>query len=177
MILRNRNTVKSKSVLRIRIRRIRRFLGLLDPEVWIRIRIIRSSSKNSKKNLVSYCLWLLFDFLSLKNYVNVQYLQKVISRKTFFITFLLVPWRFMTRIAGSGSESGSTPKCHISATLVEIQEDGRRLTWQQWPRPSPAGSPPGRRPCDPDQPPARSAPGYGCPLRTTNPCQTKEESL
>ncbi len=45
------------------------FLGLLDPD---------------SKNLDSYrtFLWLLFDFLSLKNYVNVTYLQKVISRTT-----------------------------------------------------------------------------------------------
>ncbi len=45
-------------VLRIRIRRIRMFLGLLDPvrirksEVRVRIRILLSSSKISKKTLI-----------------------------------------------------------------------------------------------------------------------------
>ncbi len=41
--------------IRIRIRRIRMFLGLLEPEVWIRIRILLLPSKNSKKYLHSYC--------------------------------------------------------------------------------------------------------------------------
>jgi hypothetical protein len=44
-------------------------------EVWIRIllwiRIVLSSCKNSKKSLDSYYFVTLFDFLSLKNYVNV----------------------------------------------------------------------------------------------------------
>jgi hypothetical protein len=48
-------------------------------EVWIRIRIrillwiriLLSSCKNSKKNLDSYLFVTLFDFSSLKNYVNV----------------------------------------------------------------------------------------------------------
>jgi hypothetical protein len=39
--------------------------------LWIRIRILLSSCKNSKKNLDSYYLVTLFDFLSLKNDVNV----------------------------------------------------------------------------------------------------------
>jgi hypothetical protein len=37
----------------------------------IRIRILLSSCKNSRKNLDSYHFVTLFDFLSLKNYVNV----------------------------------------------------------------------------------------------------------
>jgi hypothetical protein len=59
------------------------FLGLLDPDPdplvrgmdpdpaldWIRI--LLSSCKNSKKNLDSYYFVTLFDFLSLKNDVNV----------------------------------------------------------------------------------------------------------
>ncbi len=40
-------------------------------ELRIRLRTLPLSSKNSKKNLKSYCLWLLYDFLSLKNDVNV----------------------------------------------------------------------------------------------------------
>ncbi len=71
------------TVLRIRIHRIHMFLGLPDPDslvrgtVWIRIRILLlirillSSCKNSKKPLDSYYFVTLFDFLSLKNYVNV----------------------------------------------------------------------------------------------------------
>jgi hypothetical protein len=57
------------------------------------------------KTLNPTVLWLLFDLFSLKNYVNdtYWYLQKVISRKTFFlIIFLLVSWMSMTKIAGSG---------------------------------------------------------------------------
>jgi hypothetical protein len=53
------------------------FLGLLDPDpdprilLWIRIRILLSSCKNSKKNLDFYFFVTLFDFLSLKNDVNL----------------------------------------------------------------------------------------------------------
>jgi hypothetical protein len=53
------------------------FLGLPDPdpEVWIRIRIriLLSSCKNRKKDLDSYYFVTLFDFLSLKNDVNVPF--------------------------------------------------------------------------------------------------------
>ncbi len=60
----------------VRIRRIHMFLGLRirirNHQSEIRIRIFLSSSKNSKKNIDSYTvLWLLSDFLSLKNDVNV----------------------------------------------------------------------------------------------------------
>jgi hypothetical protein len=53
---------------------MRKFLGLPDPdplEVRIWIRILLSSSKNSMKNLDSNVLRLLYDFLPLKNDVNV----------------------------------------------------------------------------------------------------------
>ncbi len=67
-------------------------------------------SKNSKKNLDSYCfvtsLWLLI----LKNDVNVVSKSHKQKKK------LLMPsWRTLTKIAGSGS----VPKCHGSATLVK----------------------------------------------------------
>ncbi len=39
--------------------------------LWIRIRVLLSSCKNNKKNLESYNFVTLFDFLSLKNNVNV----------------------------------------------------------------------------------------------------------
>jgi hypothetical protein len=61
------------------------FLGLQDPDpdplvitmdpirilLWIRIRILLSSYKNSKKNPDSSYFVTLFEFLSLKKYVNV----------------------------------------------------------------------------------------------------------
>jgi hypothetical protein len=40
-------------------------------EVWIRIRILLSTCKNTKKNFDSFYFVTLFDFLSLKNDVNV----------------------------------------------------------------------------------------------------------
>jgi hypothetical protein len=52
------------------------FLGLLDPDPlvrgMIRIWILLSSCKNSKKNLDSFYFVTLFDFLSLKKDVNVS---------------------------------------------------------------------------------------------------------
>ncbi len=76
-------------VLRIRIRiRIHVFWA-----PWIRI--LLSLSKNGKKNLDFYVLWLLFDFLPLKNDLKVP--SKVLCRKTFFLCLLLnspVNWRF-----------------------------------------------------------------------------------
>jgi hypothetical protein len=68
-----------QAVFRIR---IHVFFGLPDPvwiRLWIRIRILLSSYKNNKKNLESYYFVTLFDFLSLKNNVNVP--SKVTSRK------------------------------------------------------------------------------------------------
>ncbi len=44
-----------KAVLQIRIRKIRMFLGLLDPDplvrVWLQPQILLSANKNSEKNL------------------------------------------------------------------------------------------------------------------------------
>jgi hypothetical protein len=90
------------SVFRIRIwiHRIHMFLGLPDPDPLVRgvdpdldpYIILLSSSKNSKKNLILTVLWLLLDF--------------------FF--FLLASWRSFTKIAGSGSESGSISQRHGS---------------------------------------------------------------
>jgi hypothetical protein len=57
----------------------------------------------------------LFDFLSLKNDVNVaskSNKQKKLCKK---INFLLASWRSMTKTAGSGSESGSISQTHGSA--------------------------------------------------------------
>ncbi len=60
------------------------FLGLPDPDslvrgAWIRIRILLSSCKNRKKKLDYYYFLTLFDFLFLKNDVNVA--SKSIKQK------------------------------------------------------------------------------------------------
>ncbi len=74
-------------------------------KVWIRIRILLSSCKNSKKNLDSYYFVTLFDCLSLKNEVNVPSKSNKQKKLCFKISFLLASWRSMTKIAGSGSIS------------------------------------------------------------------------
>jgi hypothetical protein len=61
---------------------------------WIRIRILLSSCKNSKKNLDSYYFVTLFDFLSLENYVNVpsksNKQKKCVKLKIIFVGILKV---------------------------------------------------------------------------------------
>jgi hypothetical protein len=72
-------------------------------EVWIRIRILLSSCKNSKKKLDSFYFVTLFAFLSLENHVNVpsnSNKQKKCLNKN---SSLLASWRSMTKNAGSGS--------------------------------------------------------------------------
>jgi hypothetical protein len=76
-------TVESKPVLRIR---IRMFLGLLDPDLIVRgtdtdPSIIKQNSKKTLDSHVPVLFCVLFDFLSLKNDVNVT--SKVTSRQTF----------------------------------------------------------------------------------------------
>ncbi len=56
-------------------------------EVWIRI--LLSSCKNNKKNLESYYFVTLFDFLSLKNNVNVPSKSKKLKKLCYNISFLL----------------------------------------------------------------------------------------
>jgi hypothetical protein len=91
-------------------------------QVWIRIlRIFPSSSKNNKKSFIYTVLWLLYDFLFLKNDVNLP-------------VFLGLPdphpaplvrgiW-----IRGSWFASISVPKCHGSATLIKIY----KKNWTLW---------------------------------------------
>ncbi len=102
-------------------------------DVWIRIRILLSSSKKRKKNRDSYY----FGLLSLKNDVNVP--SKSNKQKDFFLTSFFVgilkvndeniriQIRIRIRIRiyqsgawirGSRSGSGSTPKCHGPGTLL-----------------------------------------------------------
>ncbi len=96
------------------------FLGLSGP-------LIRgmdpASSKTSEKNLNSYCSVTSFDFLSLKNDVNIA--SKSNKQKNLFLAILKVTdenriririHQSEVRIRGSGCESA--PKCHGSATLV-----------------------------------------------------------
>jgi hypothetical protein len=85
----------------------------MDPDPYI---ILLSSSRN--RNLDSYGFVISFGlFLSLKNDVNVP--SESNKQKNFIYIILLASWRSVTKIAGSGSESGSgsTPKCHGSGTL------------------------------------------------------------
>ncbi len=122
----------SQTVLRIRIHQIHIFgasqVRIHKLEVWIRI--LLSSCKNSMKNFDSLYFVTLFDFLSLKNYVNVpskSNKQKNFYKNQFFVDILKVNdknSRIRIRIhqleawiRGSRSGSGSTPKCHGSATL------------------------------------------------------------
>ena len=70
-----------EAVLRIRIRSIRMFFWVIrihKYELRIRLRILLSSSKNGKKKpLIPTVLWLLYDFLSLTNEVNVPSKRKI----------------------------------------------------------------------------------------------------
>ncbi len=80
-------------------------------------------AKIVRKTLIPYVLWLLFDFLSLKNDVNAPF------KKICFFGVLKVndkDSRIRIRIHWSEAwirGSGSTPKCHGSATLL------KRPTW------------------------------------------------
>ncbi len=99
--------------------------GSISQKVWIRV--LLSISKNSKKNLDSYCFvtsfWH-FIFAKLCTCTVPFKSNKKKNLKKFFLAFL----RSMTKIIrihwseawirGSRSGSGSTPKCHGSATLV-----------------------------------------------------------
>jgi hypothetical protein len=96
-------------------------LGLPDPDyksdVWIRIRIrfriLLSSSKNSKKNLDSYCFVTSFGLFILENdvHVNVWYLQKVIGRKIGKNLFFVGLLKVNDENRGSGSTSGFGSIC------------------------------------------------------------------
>ncbi len=83
-------------------------------------------AKLGGKTLIPIVLWLLLDFLILKNDVNVPAKSTVISRKTYFKKFVFC-WRLECQwrkkqdpdpIRRSGS--GSLPKCHGSGTLLVI---------------------------------------------------------
>ncbi len=104
-----------KAELRIRIRsRIRMFLGLLEPDPEQLVGMMNGSvtvsgsfyheAKKVRKTLIHTVLWLLYDFLSLKNYVNVaskSNKQKKLRTKN---DFELSSWRSLTKIPGSVSQ-------------------------------------------------------------------------
>ncbi len=132
--------------IRIRIHRIHMFLGLpypdtvrgVDPDPSI---IPLLSSKIARKTLILKTLWLLVDFLSLKN--EVMYLQKVISRYFFFNWFFVgvlkvndgnsrirICIRIQIHYSEAwipGSRTGSTPKCHGSPTLHSCDPERTRI--------------------------------------------------
>jgi hypothetical protein len=79
-------------------------------------------TKIVRKALIPTVLWLLLYFLSLK--IDVKVPSKSKKQKNFIkiISFLLASWRSMTKILGSGSASGSAPKCHGSGALFRIHQ-------------------------------------------------------
>ncbi len=95
-------------MLRIRIRRIRVFSGLPDPDPLIR-------GKDPDPPTV---FWLLYDFSSSKNYVNVASKstygskQKELRKNN---NFFLPYWKSLTRTAGSGAGSESDSQRYGSA--------------------------------------------------------------
>ncbi len=97
----------SFAVFWILIRSVCMFLDLPDPNssLFVRIRILWSSSKNSEKNLDFYYLWLLDYLLYLKKDVNVP--AKSNKPKNLETYVLLVSWKKQTKRAGSGSEPGT----------------------------------------------------------------------
>ncbi len=91
----------------------------------LRIRILLSSFKNSKKNLDSYYFVTLFDFLSLKNDVNTP--SKSNKPKFFLrIIFLLASWRSMTKIAGSGPDPDPLVRGMDLRIRIQIQT---KMSW------------------------------------------------
>ncbi len=93
-------------MLRIRIRRIRTYVfgppgsGSVSQRCGSGSGSFNHQAKIVSKTLTSTVLWLLFDFLSLKNDVNVT--SKRNKQKNLGISFLSASWRSMTKIAGSG---------------------------------------------------------------------------
>ncbi len=110
-------------VLRIRIPRICMFLCLfriLQSEVRIRILLSsRDHAKTVRKPLVPNVLWLLYDFLFLKNDVNVPSKSNK-QKNSGKNCFLLESWRSMTKIAGS--LAGSISQRHGSGNPGPYQD-------------------------------------------------------
>ncbi len=97
-----RKKVNRKALSRIRTCRIRKFLGLPDPLVRSTypnpLRILPSflhPAKIVRKTFISTVLWLLYDFLSQKNYINVPSRSKKPKKytKLFFCWRLEGHWQ------------------------------------------------------------------------------------
>jgi hypothetical protein len=80
------------------------FLGVPDPDPVVRRTdpdpALDHQAKIVRKTLIPTVLWLLYNFLSLKNYVNLA--SKSNKQKSIFSSVLKVT----EEIAGSGAESG-----------------------------------------------------------------------
>ncbi len=85
---------------------------------------VHHQAKILRKNFISIFMWLLYDFLSLKNDANVR--PKSISKKATKKYFLLAYWCSLRKRAGSVYQRcrspypDSVPIRHGSETLVKI---------------------------------------------------------
>ncbi len=82
-------------------------------------------AKIVRKTLIATILWLFLTFYVLCKCRGVP--SKSNKQNSFFF-FFGASWRSMTKIAGSGS----TPKCHGSATLIDTRNMAD-LTQAEWP--------------------------------------------
>ncbi len=109
-----------------------KFLGFPDPDPLVRGTDPDPSALSNivRKIFISTVLWLLKDFLSLKNAVNVP--SKRNKQKNFDKnSFLLASWRSLTKRAGSESESvvsGTDPRIRIKirTKISRIRNAGQK---------------------------------------------------
>ncbi len=101
--------------IHIRIRRIRMFLGLLNPHpdpycnlfVRIQIRILLNKQKNEEKSWFLLLYGFFVTFFLLQNDVNVPWKRNKHNNLVKKNYFLLASWRSLTKRAGSGAGSVS----------------------------------------------------------------------
>ncbi len=79
-----------------------------------RIRILLSTSKKWRKTLKSTVLWLLYEFLFLKNDVNVPSKMNKHKNLLFFVGILKVKVKTKRAGSGAGSASGSVSQRYRS---------------------------------------------------------------
>ncbi len=89
--------------------------GSISQKYWSGSGSYYHQAKIVRKTLIPNALWPLFDFLSLKNEINVPLKNKKQKNLKKFCCCLLPSWRSLTKIAGSGSASGSISQRHGSA--------------------------------------------------------------
>jgi hypothetical protein len=117
-----------KPVLRIRIHWIYMFLGLLDPVPDPLVRGLGTDS-DSTKPLISTVLWLLFDFLPLKNYVKVpskSKMQKNFFKKLVFCWHLEGQWWKLKDLDPHPDPlvRGMDPRIRIHTKMSWIRKNG-----------------------------------------------------